>query len=192
MTAVAEPRRARAPLLTQPFEAGVTGWIVIFAAVLAELAGGIVTSHMAVWISVLVLAVPVAVAYGVAVVQWWQVRRSGAPPASWWHLTGVLPAAFAWWLWPTYPSTLSGATNANAVCADLPATSTISNCLHRASQALNGHNLAWWSAAALIVVAALLARRSRIGAWAGIPAALAGVQLATHFLTQLLDFYHMS
>lgn len=179
------------PLLTQPFEAGVAGWIVIFGAMLAELVGGIVTSHMAIWINALALGVPVAVAYGVAAVQWWQVRRSGGEPASWWHLAGVAVAAFAWWVWPTYPAALAGVTSASDACKNLPAVSTNADCLHRAGQALAGHNIAWWSAAALIVVAALLARRSRIGAWAGLPAALAGCQVAAHFLTQLLAFYHM-
>jgi hypothetical protein len=30
-----------APLLTRPFEAGLTGWVVVFGVVLAELAGGV-------------------------------------------------------------------------------------------------------------------------------------------------------
>jgi hypothetical protein len=35
---------------------------------------------------------------------------------------------------------------------------------------------------ALILIAALLVRRSRIAAWAAIPAAFAGCELAIHFL----------
>jgi hypothetical protein len=52
--------------------------------------------------------------------------------------------------------------------------------------------VAWWSTAALILIAALLTRRSRIAAWAAIPVALAGCQLATHFLEELLIHYQVS
>jgi hypothetical protein len=38
---------------------------------------------------------------------------------------------------------------------------------------------------------ALLARRSRIAAWATIPLALAGCQLATWFLNQIVLYYHL-
>ncbi len=44
----------------------------------------------------------------------------------------------------------------------------------------------WWLTGLLILIMALLARRSRIAAWAAIPAALAGCLLATHFLKPLL------
>ena len=44
---------------------------------------------------------------------------------------------------------------------------------------------------ALILIAALLARRSRIAAWAAIPAALAGCQLATYVLNQVVLYYHL-
>jgi hypothetical protein len=35
-----DQRHAPAPLLTRPFDAGMTGWIVVGVAVIAELAGG--------------------------------------------------------------------------------------------------------------------------------------------------------
>ena len=41
----------------------------------------------------------------------------------------------------------------------------------------------------LFAVSVLLARRSRIAVWAALPAALAGCQLASHFLEQLLLHY---
>ena len=44
----------------------------------------------------------------------------------------------------------------------------------------------------MILLAALLARRSRIAAWAAIPAAFAGVQLATFFLNQFVLYYHLN
>lgn len=44
------------PLLTQPFKAGLTGWIVIFGGVVAELAGGAaVANQTSTAIAVLVL-----------------------------------------------------------------------------------------------------------------------------------------
>ena len=180
------------PLLTQPFEGGLTGWIVVFAAVIAEVAGGAVTNRMSTAVTVPVLALPVAVAFGFAAVQWWQVRSSAAGPASWWHFGGIAAAVLVWLLWPMAPGILNGADgSARAACAVLPTTQT-ADCLHRAAQALDSRNIVWWSTAALILVAALLARRSRIAAWAAIPLALAGCQLATHFLEQLLLYYHAS
>jgi hypothetical protein len=185
------------PLLTQPFEAGLTGWIVVCGAVIAELAGGaVVANQMSTAIAVTVLVFPVVVAFGFAVAQWWQVRSSAAEPASWWHLAGIAAATLIWLLWPTTPGALAGtevagASSGRAFCYVLPTTMT-SDCLRRAAQAFDNHNLAWWSTAALILIAALLARRSRIAAWAAIPAALAGCQLATYFLNQLVLYYHLT
>ena len=59
------------PLLTQPFEAGLTGWIVVFGGVIAELAGGAaVANQTSTAIAALVLILPVVVVFGFAVVQW--------------------------------------------------------------------------------------------------------------------------
>ena len=53
------------PLLTQPFEAGLTGWIVVFGGVIAELAGGAaVANQTSTAIAVLVLILPVVVVFG--------------------------------------------------------------------------------------------------------------------------------
>jgi hypothetical protein len=60
----------------------MTGWIVIFAAVIAELAGGaVVANQTSEAIAIAVLITPVVVVFGFAVVQWWQVTSSGAEPA---------------------------------------------------------------------------------------------------------------
>jgi hypothetical protein len=179
------------PLLTQPFEAGMTGWIVVFGALIAELAAGAVTSQMSTAVTLPVLAFPVVVAFGFAVVQWWQVYSAGAEPASWWHLGGIVAAALTWLVWPTFPGVLADAGSARAACYVLPTAGT-SACLHRAAQALGSHNLAWWLTGALILAAAPLTRKSRIAAWAAIPAAVAGCEIATHFLDQLLRFYGLS
>jgi hypothetical protein len=185
------------PLLTQPFKAGLTGWIVIFVGVVAELAGGAaVANQTSTAIAVLVLTLPVVVVFGFAVVQWWQVRSSAAEPASWWHLGGVAAGVLIWLLWPTVPGPLAGTTavagasSGRAFCYALPTTAA-SDCLRRTAQAFDNHNLVWWSTGALILIAALLARRSRIAAWAAIPAALAGCQLATYFLNQIVLYYHL-
>ncbi len=183
------------PLLTQAFAGGMTAWVVIFCAVIAELAGGAVVGNQAsAAIAVPVLIVPVVVVFGFAVVQWWQVRSSGAERPSWWHLGGVAAAAVTWLLWPTVPGALTGTgvpggmAQGHGFCYILP---NPAPCLHRAAQAADDHYLAFWCTGAVIVLAALLARRSRIAAYAGIPAALAGGQLSAFFLTQFVLYYHL-
>jgi len=186
-----------APLLTRPFEAGLTGWIVVFGAVIAELAGGAaVANQPSAAIAIPVLVFPVVVVFGFALVQWWQVRSSGAEPAGWWHLGGIAAGVLIWLLWPTVPgalgdtTVLSGPSSGRAFCTVLPAAAA-ADCLHRTAQAFDNHGLAWWCTGVLILIAALLARRSRIAAWGAIPAALAGCQLATYFLNQIVLYYHL-
>jgi hypothetical protein len=182
--------QGRVPPLVRPFQGGLIGWIVVFGAVIAELAGGAVTSQMSLAVTVPVLVIPVAVAFGFGLVQWWQVRAAGADPVSWWHLGAIVAAVVIWDLWPTSPSALSGADgSAQAVCDNLP-TDSAAACLHRATPAVDAHNLTWWLALALIAVAALLARRSRIAVWSALPIAFAGCLLASSFLQQLVNFYH--
>jgi len=186
------------PLLTQPFAGTMTAWIVVFAAVIVELAGGAAVANQgSATVAVVVLIVPVLVVYGFAAVQWWQVRSSGAEPASWWHLGGVAAALLAWGLWPTVPAALAGTGvpggmgHGRGFCYVLPDAAATSSCLRRAAQAADDHYLAWWCTLAVIVIAALLARRSRIAAYGAIPAALAGAQLATYFLNQFALYYHL-
>lgn len=179
----------RMPLLAQPFEAGLTGWLVVMGAIIAELAGSAVTNRMSTAVVAPVLAVPVAVALGFAVAQWWQVRSCRAEPASWWHLGGAAAAVVTWAIWPTQPGVLDGAGNASAACSNMGAALT-PGCLQHAARALDNHNVAWWSTLALILIMATLVRRSRIAAWATIPVAFAGCAFATHFMEQLLLYYH--
>jgi hypothetical protein len=171
---------------------------VVFGAVIVELAGGAaVANQTSTVIVLLVLIIPVVVVFGFAVVQWWQVRSSRAEPASWWHLAGIAAAVLTWLVWPTVPGPLTGTTavagtnSARAFCSVLPGTAA-SDCLRRTAQAFDNHNLAWWSTGALILIAALLARRSRIAAWGAIPVALAGCQIATYFLNQIVLYYHLT
>jgi hypothetical protein len=181
----------RQPLLVRPFQAGVIGWIVVFGAIVVELAGGALTYSKFVGAALPVLIVPVAVAYGVGILQWWQVRQAGADPVSWWHLGAVVAALLIWFLWPIVPGALDGSTgSAPDLCSALPTDDT-ADCLPRAAQALDAAHLSWWLALGLIGVSVLLARRSRIGVWAAIPAALAGCELASHFLEQLLLHYQV-
>jgi hypothetical protein len=139
-------------------------------------------------IAVPVLILPVLVAFGFAVAQWWQARSWGAELASWWHLAGVAAAALTWLLWPMVPEALASTGtlrcpgSSRAFCYVAPSIAE-ADYLRSMAQAVDYHEIAWWSTGALILIAALLARRSRIAAWAAIPAAFAGCELATYFLT---------
>ncbi len=177
------------PLLTRPWQAGVTGWVVVFGAVVAELVASTVTNRMPMVITAPALAFPVAVAGGFSVVQWWQVRSSGAEPASWWHMAGIAAALFAWLVWPTAPGVLAAAGSARAACILL--NHPTPECLRRATHAMDNRTLVWWLTGVLILAAALLVRRSRIAAWAAIPTAMGGCALATHFLELLLLHYRV-
>ena len=99
----------RLPLLVRPFQAGMIGWIVVFGATVVVLAGGAITSQMSLAASVPVLVIPVVLAFGFGMVQWWQVRSAGADPTSWWHLGAIPVAVLIWYLWPNVPSALSEA-----------------------------------------------------------------------------------
>ena len=54
------------PFLTRPWEAGITGWIVVFGGLL-ELVAGIVTNSMSTAIAAPILIAPAAIAIGFAV-----------------------------------------------------------------------------------------------------------------------------
>ena len=69
---------SRRPLLVRPFQAGMTGWIVVFGATVVVLAGGAITSQISLAASLPVLVIPVVVCFGFGIVQWWQVRSAGA------------------------------------------------------------------------------------------------------------------
>jgi hypothetical protein len=166
----------------------VIGWVVVGGALLLVVVGGLVTNQMPMVVAAPVLVLPVAVAAGFAVVQWWQVRSSGAERAAWWHLTGIAAALLAWLLFPTTPGILVTDSNARAACDSLYQPTPA--CLSRAAQAMDYHDLVWWLTGGLILAAALLTRWSRIAAWAAIPLAVAGCLLATHFLQLLLLYYH--
>jgi len=178
----------RLPLLAQPWEGGVIGWVVVCGALLAELIGGLVTNQMPMVIAAPVLILPAAVVAGFAIAQWWQVRSSGAERASWWHMAGIAAALFTWLVFPTTPGILVTDSNARAACYSLYQPTPA--CLSRAAQAMDSHDLVWWLTGVLILAAALLVRRSRIAAWGAIPLAFAGCLLATHFLQLLLIYYH--
>jgi hypothetical protein len=104
------------------------------------------------------LAFPVAVAAGFAIVQWWQVRASGAESASWWHLAAIPAAVFIWLVWPTAPGALAPAGNARTACVTLlNHAAPTPECLSRAAQAMDNRDLVWWLTGALILAAVLLA-----------------------------------
>ena len=158
----------RLPLLAQPWEGGVIGWIVVVGALIAELVGGLVTNQMPMVIAAPVLIVPVAVAAGFAIVQWWEVRSSGAGRASWWHMAGIAAALFTWLVFPTTPGILVTDSNARAACYSLYQPTPA--CLSRAAQAMDNHDLVWWLTGALILAAALLIRLILLPLYAYLPA----------------------
>jgi hypothetical protein len=186
---MADSEVRRVPWLAEPFKAGATGFIVVVGAVLAEIIGGAVTNQMSTQVVVPVLVIPVAVVLGFAAVQWWQVRTSGAEPASWWHLIGIGAGLLTWIFFPTQPGVLDGVGNATAACVAVGASLT-PGCLPIATHALRSHDIAWYTTAALIVAMALPLRRSRIAAYAAIPIAFAGCDLASHFMEQLILLYN--
>jgi hypothetical protein len=185
---MASARRKR--LLVEPWSAGATGWVVIFGAVLIELIGGVVITSMSMAIAVVVLLLPIAIVIGFAVTQWLQVRAAGAASAHWWHLAGAAAALFTWQAWPVTPSALQAIGNARDTCQLIYTTTPA--CVARATTAISDTHLTWALTGVLIVALALLVRKSRIAAWATIPVALAGCQLAGHFLQVLLMHYHFS
>jgi hypothetical protein len=193
---MADPGELRVPWLAQPFQAGMTAFVVVIGAVLAELIGGTVTNRMSTAVAVPVLLAPAAIVLVFAIAQWWQVwqwqvRSPGAEPASWWHLLGIGAALVTWGIWPTRPGSLAGAGSASDACNAM-GTISAPGCLQRAAQALDGHNVTWWGTLVLILAMALLVRKSRIAAWGAIPLAFAGCELATHYLQELLLYYNVS
>jgi hypothetical protein len=188
-TASATASRASLPWLAQPWEGGVTAWIVVFGAVIAVLVGAAVTNNSSNSVALPVVLAPVVIAAAFALLQWWQVRSSRSEPASWWHLAGPAAALVTWLIFPTAPGVLGGVGDARGACAVLPTTDD-AGCLRLATQAYGHHNLAWWLTGVAILACALLARRSRIAAWAAIPIAFAGCEIASHYLQALLTAYN--
>jgi hypothetical protein len=117
-----------------------------------------------------------------AVVQWQQVRSSGADRASWWHLIGIAAADL-----PRHP--LRGKQRTERLQRPRPVLVGHRLPRARATHAMDAKNLVWWLTGVMILILALLVRRSRIAACEAIPAALGGCLLATHFLEQLLLHY---
>jgi hypothetical protein len=181
---------AREPFLARPWQGGITGWIVVFGALVAELVGGVVVNAMSMTVAAPVLLAPAAIALGFAVVQWLQVQSSHAQPAPWWHLVGIGAGLFTWQVWPTVPGPLQAiSSNPTDVCTAI--FTVTPKCLAQASSALNANHLAFWVTGAVVVALIALVRKSRIAAWAATPVAFAGCQLAAHFLEVLLLRYHV-
>jgi hypothetical protein len=177
------------PFLTVPWQAGITGWIVVFGAVIAELVGGVVVNAMSMAVAAPVLVAPAAIAVGFGIAQWLQMRSVRDEPASWWHFAGIAAALFTWQAWPVTPSALQPIANAHDACVMMFTASPA--CIARTMTAMNDSHVAWWATGAVIVALAPLVRRSKIAAWAAVPVALGGCQLSAHFLELLLLHYHV-
>jgi hypothetical protein len=63
------------PLLTRSWEAAMTGWVVVFGAILLEIAAAVVTNRAPMSVAAPCLIVPAVFPVAVAVAQWWQVTR---------------------------------------------------------------------------------------------------------------------
>ena len=185
--------RPREPLLVRPFESGTIAGILGIAATLIAIIGGAVASRDSPLVTVPLLVIPIAVMTGFAVAQWLQMRASGADPVSCWQLLAVVVGLLLWYLSPRVPQPLADLHNARAVCSALPIPlSAHADCLQHAAQAFDNARIVWWAALALILLLALLARRSRIAAWAAIPTGLVGCVLANNMLEQVLVHFGIS
>jgi hypothetical protein len=186
MTPTANDRKI--PFLVLPWQGGMTGWVVVFSAILTQIVGGLVTNLSPMAVAAPVLIVPAAAAVGLGLAQWYQVRSFGAEPSGWWHFTGIGVALLAWLFWPISPSALEGASTPSDACSVIY--TAVPSCLARAAAAYHDSDVAWWVTGVLILALAPLVRQSKIAAWAAIPVAFAGCLIATHFLELLLVHYH--
>jgi hypothetical protein len=177
------------PLLTRSWEAAVTGWVVVFGAILVEIAAAVVTNRAPMSVAAPCLIVPAVFPVAVALAQWWQVTRAHGERSSWWHLSGVAIGALLWVADPTVPSAITGAGSGRQVCGQFQADIT-AGCLQRADYAVSGHTMVWLITGGLIIGLALLTRRARIAAWATLPVAFAGCSLSYHYLELLLRHYN--
>lgn len=176
------------PFLVRSWQGGITGWIVVFTALLAELIAGVVVNTSSIAVALPVYVIPPAIAVGLGIVQWWQARSAKVEPPSWWHLGAIAIALLTWIVWPVTPSALQTVPTASDACTLLYTATP--DCVARATSALSNSHITWWVTGVLILALAPLARRSRIAPWAAVPLAFAGCQLAGHFLELLLLRYH--
>ncbi len=179
----------RPPFLARPWQGGITAWIVVFGALIAELVGGLVVNAMSALVAEIVLLVPVAIVIGCAITQWIQVQVSHGDPARWWHLVGIGAGIFTWQVWPTVPGPLQTVSTPRDICHVV--FTTTPTCVAQATAALADSHFVFWATGAVIIALIALVRKSRIAAWAATPIALAGCQLASHYLELLLLRYHV-
>jgi hypothetical protein len=180
----------RQPLLTRSWEASVTGWVVVFGAILLAVGAAVVTNRAPMSVTAPCLIVAAVFPIAIALAQWWQVTRAHGERSSWWHLGGVAIGALLWVADPIVPSALTGASSGRQVCGQFQADITV-GCLQRADYAVSGHTMVWLITGGLIVGLALLTRRARIAPWASIPVAIAGCSLSYHYLELLLLHYNI-
>ena len=132
-----------------------------------------------------VLAVP-ALLTALVAYEWWNARRYGLVLRRV-HLTGVGLGLVLWFMYPTSPS---GSFNASSAgLCEYAGQIGQPGCMHRADVARLHSDVVWWSTGALILVFALLARRSRTAAWSSPVVALGGAVLALHLLEVLVRSY---
>lgn len=189
-SSTAQAQQPTPPFLTLPWQAGVTGWIIVFTSVVYELIAGVVTQSASNAVTIPVLAVPVVIALVFAGIQAYQVRSTHAERSHWWHLGAIALGLLVWQLWPVTPSVLLPIHSAHDACV-MMFTATPA-CIAQAKSAYFASSLTWWITGGLIIALIPLVRYSKIGAWTALPLAFVGCQLSSHFLQYLLHHYHVT
>ena len=173
-----------------PWQAGVTGWIVIVGGVVFELIVPIFTQSVSNPVTIAILALPIVVALVFAFLQLQQVRATNSERPHLWHLGALALGLLVWQLWPVTPSVLLPIHGAHDTCVFMYTATPA--CIALAKSAYFASNLAFWVTGGLIVALIPLARYSKIGAWTAIPLGFAGGQVASHFLQLMLHHYHVT
>lgn len=173
-----------------PWQAGVTGWIIVVGGVVFELVVPVVTQSVSNPVTTAILALPIVIALVFATIQLRQVRATNSERPHLWHLGAIALGLLAWQLLPVTPPVLLPLHGARDICTFMfQATPT---CIAMTKSAFFASNLTFWLTGGLIVALIPLARYSRIGAWTAVPLAFAGGQLSSHFLQYLLHHYHVT
>lgn len=162
-------------------------WAAAMGGFIYEIVGSAVTDRAGTPVMFGVLIVPPVLLIGLSAYEWWTARRYGRV-LSRLHLIGVGLGSLLWLLYPKTPDGSFGP-SAASLCA-YAGQAGIPECLRRADIARAHNDLIWWSTGALILVWALLARRSRTAAWSSAAVALAGSALALHTLETFLRSYN--
>ena len=167
------------PRMARSWWASCQAGFVSIGGFFAVIIASAVTYRSSPWVMTATLGGLVAGFTAVAAYEWWAGRRLGIE-LSRLQLIVVAVGLVFWQLYQTSPGDLPYDPTSAQLCAyvqrvDRP-------CLFEADAARLHSDIAWWSTGVLIVILALMARRSRTAAWATPAVAIAGGAVALHFL----------